>query len=86
MKWLPIATAPRHGNYVRVYAEEGVLFCPDDGEPTHWLPLPAAPGGPPLITEAMMNAGIRALGSDDDRSSADKILDIWTTMRAAEGE
>jgi hypothetical protein len=41
--WRPIETAPRHGNYVRVYVEEGVLFCPNGGEATHWMKLPEPP-------------------------------------------
>ncbi len=43
LKWQPIETAPRHGNYVRVFEEEGVLYGPKDGIATHWLPLPAPP-------------------------------------------
>ena len=42
-EWQPIATAPQHGNYVRVFMEEGVLYCPDGGIATHWLRLPAPP-------------------------------------------
>ena len=43
--WQLIETAPQHGNYVRVYAEEGVLYTPQDGVATHWVPLPPAPAG-----------------------------------------
>ncbi len=41
--WRDIASAPRHGNYVRVWTEEGALLCPNDGKATHWMPLPAPP-------------------------------------------
>lgn len=36
-------STPRHGNYARVYVEEGLLYCPDGGEATHWMPLPPPP-------------------------------------------
>lgn len=41
--WREIASAPRHGNYARVSTEEGLLYCPDNGEATHWMPLPSPP-------------------------------------------
>lgn len=38
--WRPIdENTPKHGNYARVWVEEGLLYCPDNGEATHWMPL-----------------------------------------------
>jgi len=37
----------------------------------------------PEMTQAMIEAGIRAYGSDDDRSTPEKVLDIWQAMNEA---
>jgi hypothetical protein len=37
-------------------------------------------------TEEMMNAGIRSLGSDDDRPTAFVVLDLWCAMLLAFAE
>lgn len=44
-RWRSITATepPRHGNYVRAYTEEGVLYCPLGGEATHYLLLPHPP-------------------------------------------
>lgn len=61
MKWQPIETAPKDKRILlaRVavakyglcgvadgyYNERGVLVWPYKKEPTHWMPMPEAPGG-----------------------------------------
>jgi hypothetical protein len=53
--WRPIDDfTPKHANYLRAFVEEGVLYCPDGGHATHWLPLPAAPKAEPQPSQSAM--------------------------------
>lgn len=54
VEWRPITDSwpPQHGNYARVYVEDGALLCPNGGEATHCLLFPAPPDTIPSKGEA----------------------------------